>query len=195
MGIFGDNKGEEKKQETTTTEQLPQYKAIRGKRLVCHFMLNGTNEVGTKKAKIYDQEVTWNKRIWAIDPNAFITDIKGIAHYYVDVNESSGTLRFSKSYIDKCVECSNKIGIDAVNARDLLKRKTISSIWGIDSSHIILLMILGIGMLIMGVAVMYIYGEYQKVNAKLQQYLPPPPAPVKHTTYENSLNKEVFVNV
>lgn len=171
------------------------YKNIKSKKLICHFMVDRTNEVGVKRAKIYDQEIMWHKRMWPIDSTAFITDSKGVAHYFVDVNESTGILRFNKSYIDRCVECGNKIGQDAVNTRDLLKRKTISSIWGIDSSHVMLLLILGIALLIMGVAVMYMYGENQKMSAKLQQYLPPPPAPVKHTAYDNTLTKELTVNV
>lgn len=139
----------------------------RGKSLLCHIMQDNTKEVGKVKTKVFKQDFTWNKRIWAIDHTAIIYDIKGNAHYYVDVNKSDGTLRFSKSYIDRCKDCSKQIGIDAENARDLVKRKTISAIWGIDNSHIMLLMILAIVVLIMGIAIMLMYAETQKLNAQL----------------------------
>lgn len=152
-------------------------------RLICHMMVNRNREVGVTKTKIHNQEFTWNKRLWPIDHTAIIIDKKGIAHLYLDVNESTGTLRFNKSYIDKCVECGNKIGQDAVNTRDLLKRKTVTALWGVDNSHIMLLMILAIGMVIMAGVILYMYGENQKMTAKLASLVPTPPSNTVHSNY------------
>lgn len=155
--------------------QMAKLPPSKSKVLLVHIMQNGNHEIATVKTKIYAQEVTWQKRLWPIDHTAFVIDKKGIANFYIDVNESTGALRFQKSYIDKCVQCGNKIGQDAVNTRDLLKRKTITAIWGIDSTHIMLLLILGIALLIMGVAVLYMYGENQKLTSKLATLVPTPP--------------------
>lgn len=153
---------------------------FKSNRLLIHIMANNNKEVATVKSKIYNQEFTWNKRMYPIDPRGFIADKKGIANYYHDVNESTGMLSFNKSYLDQCVKCSNKIGQDAVNTRDLLKRKTISAIWGIDSSHIILLMIMGIVVVMLAGVLFYVYGQNQQLTEKLEQYLPKPVQQVPH---------------
>lgn len=151
-------------------KELPVFKS---NKLFVHFMVNKNREIGNTISKIYNQEVMWKKRMWPLDSTAFISDKKGFAHIYLDINEADGTLRFNKSYVDKCVECGNTIGQDAVNTRDLLKRKTISAIWGIDNSHIMLLLIMGIVLMILAVAVFYMYGENQKLVSKLATLVPP----------------------
>ena len=153
---------------------------FKSNRLLIHIMANNNREVALVKSKIYNQEFMWNKRMYPIDKNGFIADKKGYAHYYQDVNESTGMLTFNKSYIDQCVKCSNKIGQDAVNTRDLLKRRTISAIWGIDNSHILLLMIMGIVLVVIAGILFYVYGQNQQLTEKLEQYLPKPVQQVPH---------------
>lgn len=160
--------------------------------LVCHILHDKNKEVASVRTKIYKQDFTWNKRIWAIDHSAIITDKKGISHFYVDVNETTGVLRFDKSYIDKCKECGKQIGIDASNARDLLKRKTINAIWGIDNSYVMLLLLMGIVLVAMVGALFFVIGELNKTNNTLQKYLPPPTP--KGTTVTNFIIPMVINN-
>lgn len=166
------------------------YKGNKNKKLVCHIMVNNKKEIGRTKTKVYNQEFTWKKRIYPIEQSRIITDVKGDAHLYVDVNDSA-CLSFNKDHEDKCKKCGGKMTIDAKNARDLTKRKTINSIWGVDSSHIMMLLIMGIVLMIMIMVVFYMYLENTKLNTKLQTYLTPPnvPRPVEPTDY----NKEIAV--
>jgi len=141
------------------------------------------NEVGLVKTKLYSQEIQWKKRMWPIASDAVAwKDKKGISHMFFDVNESDGIIRFltpdkmNYTGIDKCAECGNRISIDAKNTYDLLKRKTINAIWGLDQSHIVLLMILGIVALIALAGIFYLIGENKNLQTQLNKYLPPPTA-------------------
>lgn len=156
------------------------------------------------RAKTSTQEVNWRKRMWAINhisDDVKITDHKGITHTFVHVNETDGTFHFItpkrqnlfdytrtikvngtehtlSEYIakpiDMCAQCGDRITIDARNARDMLKRKTIDTFWGIDSSHILLLLIMGIVAIAGFGAVFYLLGQVQNLQAQLNKYLPTP---------------------
>lgn len=196
MTPFDSNKGQEPKNESEEAKPISEkseiedfYKGNRNKKLTCHIMVNNRKEVGRTKSRIYNQEFTWKKRIYPIEQSRIITDVKGDAHLYVDVNDCA-CLSFDKDHADTCKKCKGKMTIDAKNARDLVKRKTISSIWGVDSSHIMMLLIMGIVLMIMIMIVFYMYLENTKLNTKLQTYLTPPNVP-KPTDYLE--NKEIQV--
>ena len=141
----------------------------KSKQLLVHIMQDNVEVTKPIKSEIWRQQVEWKQRIFPISHEDFIIDSKGLHHLYVNANNVS-SLRFGKSP-DKCSKCSGKMSIDARNARDLLKRNTITAIWGIDSTHIILLMILGIALLgVVGFA-FYEYTEQQKLQTKINSAL------------------------
>ena len=149
------------------------YTDSKSKVLFCHFVVNKNKEVGKPiKKRIYDQEVTWKKRTWAIDHNRIFTDTKGIAHIYLDINDVA-VLSFNKDHADKCKKCGGKMTVDAKNARDLVKRKTISALWSVDQLPMLLLIIMGIIMLVMAVIAFYEYTDAHDTHVLLQQYLKP----------------------
>jgi len=154
--------------------------------LICHIMANPNLEITTVKRKLYDQDFTWKKRIFPIAQDAIWYDKKGLGHLHVEVNESDGTYRFlyhqktnledsSGNPIDMCGKCGDRISIDAKNVWDLVKRKTVDTFWGLDNSHVLLLLIMGIVLVIMMGALFYVIGDNQKTNQLLAQYLKPPP--------------------
>lgn len=157
--------------------------------LLCHVVDNDLREVGTAKARTHHQEFNWNKRTFPIDQKAkdvMWTDKKGIRHLLIAVNESDGTYHFltpskqnlideQAKAIDKCGQCGDRISIDAQNVRDLVKRKTINAIWGVDNSYVMLLLIMGIVLVMLVGALMFVVGELNKTNTTLQKYLPQTP--------------------
>lgn len=154
--------------------------------MICHVMDNLRNEVGSAKTKVYAQEFQWKKRMWPISKEAVAwKDKKGVSHMFFDVNESDGTIRFLEPIkfnyrgVDKCRKCGDRISIDARNTYDLLKRGTIKAIWGFDSSHITLLIIMGIMALGMLAGVFYLLGENRNLQGQLAKYLPASSATTK----------------
>ena len=142
-------------------------------------MENEHKEIAIRKAKTFDQEFTWKKRVFPIDYKAIWTDRKGISHLHIQVNEADGTYRFLynvKDNIidDKCSACGGKISIDAKNVRDLVKRKTINAIWGLDQSHILIIMIAMIACVILAGALFFVLGQLETTQNQLAKYLPPP---------------------
>lgn len=152
--------------------------------LLIHILDEFRNEVGTGMAKSYSQEFSWKKRTFPIDPTATQwTDKKGVHHLFCDANESDGTIRFLSpmktnlineqgDIIDKCAQCGGKISIDARNVRDLVKRKTIDTFWGLDSSHILLLLVMGIIAIGAFGGLFYLLGQNQNLQTQLNKYLP-----------------------
>lgn len=136
------------------------------KKLLVHVMQDNVEVSKPIKTQIWRQQVEWKQRIFPIVPARFIVDSKGQHHQYVNVNDVS-VLSFNKDHADKCRKCGGKMFIDARNARDLVKRKTIEAIWGIDSTHIILLIIVGI-MALMAMAFAFVmFNENTKLNQKI----------------------------
>lgn len=158
-------------------------------KLLVHILDDNLNELGVGSTKKGNQEFTWRKRIWPIDATALAyTDKKENEHLFVNINKVDGTYRFISpkllnqivqaedkyEIVDKCAQCGGRISIDAKNAYDLLKRKTINAIWGIDQSHIVLLIIMGI-IAIAGLGgVFYLLGANTKLQEQLNKYLPTP---------------------
>lgn len=156
------------------------------------------------KSRTWKQEFTYKKRTFPIEPSACQhTDYRGIRHLYIAVNESDGTYRFMEHRKfnlleplelecpdcgntnqvpldvigmprNQCDKCGDKISYDAKNVRDLVKRKTIDTFWGIDSSHILLLLVMGIIAIGAFGGVFYLLGQNQNLQAQLNKYLPKP---------------------
>lgn len=81
--------------------------------------------------------------------------------------------------LDMCTRCGGRITIDARNQRDLNKRKTIDSFWGLDNSQVLLLIIMGIIAIGALGGVFYLIGQNQTLQEQLTRLTPPP---VKQTT-------------
>lgn len=122
------------------------YTGEKNKKLFVHVIENGVEVTKPIRKRIYDQQVIWKKRVFPIDIKQTIVDAKGIHHLYVSANDMA-ILSFRKDHADHCRKCNGKMFIDARNARDLLKRNTIQAIWGIDSTHMILLLVFAVGMM------------------------------------------------
>lgn len=148
------------------------------------------NEIATVKTKRHRQEFEWKKRTWAIPDfnsitspigeiwhNPIITDKKGIGHIFVEVNEADGVIRMlppTKQNIidDKCTQCGGKISIDAMNIRNLTKRKTINTFWGIDNTYVLLLLVIAIMAIgALGFA-FYLFGENSELRLQLEKAKP-----------------------
>lgn len=164
MTLFG--KDSKKKE----SDKVPDYyTGERTKLLLAHITQGGNKEV-TKpiKAKVYSQEIKWKNRQWSLigQESRFITDNKGINHVYLDVNDSA-VLTLHKDHTDKCKKCGGKMTIDAMSNKQMNRKKIVTAIWGIDNTHIMLLLIMGIVTLILGVLLMYMYGDSQSAHAQI----------------------------
>lgn len=144
-------------------------------KLHCHIMDDDLNEVGKVKVNTSKQEFEYKKRMWALPKNidtATWRDKKGIYHLHVHVNESDGIIRFlePKKFItiDICKKCGNRISIDAKNVWDLMKRRTITAIWGIDNTFTLLLILMGIIAVGAIGALFYVIGENQTLQTQIQ---------------------------
>lgn len=151
------------------TERSEYFTGEKQKKLLVHVMQNGIEVDKPIKTVIFKQQVEWKNRIFPIQPLAFVIDHNGVHHQYVNAN-TTGALAFDKAP-DMCVKCGGKLSIDARNARDLLKRKTIEAIWGIDSTHIILLIIVGIFAIGMMGFAMYEMLQEQSLQSKVDSAL------------------------
>jgi len=130
----------------------------KSKQLLVHVMQNGVEVDKPIKARIYDQNITWNKRQYPIIPDRFYYDYKGVAHQQVASNDVS-VLTYHKDHTDVCKKCNGKMTIDAREARELGKRGVFHAIWGIDSTHLILLIIFAIGAVAMAGFAFYSYNQ------------------------------------
>lgn len=178
--------------------------------MLIHVLDDNLKEIGKPvRTKTHAQEVSYKKRMWPlnhISDDVKITDSKGIIHSFVHANESDGTFHFITPMrmnlfdfesveekikvkpIDMCAKCGDRISIDARNVRDLLKRKTIDTFWGLDSSHILLLIIMGIVTVgLLGFA-FYEFGQTQTLQKQLNAYLPAPET-VKKTSYHDTIGE------
>ena len=87
-----------------------------------------------------------------------------------ECKEPIGTKVYYRMYrweCDKCKKCGGKMTIDAMSNKQMNRKKIVTAIWGIDNTHIMLLLIMGIVTLILGVLVMYMYGDSQSAHAQI----------------------------
>lgn len=139
----------------------PYYTGEKSKKLLVHVLQDGIEVTKPIKKKIYDQKVTWEKRQYPIIPSKFIYDSKGIAHQYVSTNDVA-VLSFNKDHEDKCKKCGGKMTIDARSARELGRRGIFHAIWALDSTHMLLMIIMVIGAMASAGFGVYFYGEDMK---------------------------------
>ena len=126
--------------------------------LLVHVLQNGKEVDKPVKTKIYAQSVEWGKRQWYVYPKRFIYDHKGVAHQYVDVNDVA-VLTIHKDHADRCKKCGKNMTVDARQSRELGKKGVFHAIWGIDSTHMILLIIFAIGAMAMAGFAFYSYNQ------------------------------------
>lgn len=144
--------------------------------LICHIMENEKKEIARVKTRTHKQDFVWRKRAWPIAQDAIWVDKKGISHLHINVNEADGTYRFlysQKNNIvdDKCTQCGGRISIDALNVRSMTSRKVIQSIWGVDQSYIMLLLIMAIVLVMAVGALFYIIGEKNKSDQIIRDFV------------------------
>jgi len=134
------------------------YTGNTSRKLFVHVMQNGVEVAKPLKAKIYEQSITWKKRQYPIVPQRFYYDHEGNAHQQVDANDIS-VLTFDKDHENNCKKCGGKMTIDARQARMLGRSGVFHAIWGIDSTHMILLIIFAIGAMAMAGFAFYSYNQ------------------------------------
>jgi hypothetical protein len=134
------------------------YTGNKSKQLLVHVMQDGLEVDKPVKTKIYEQSVTWNKRQWPIIPSRFYYDYKGLAHMQVDVNDSA-VLTFKKDHEDKCKKCGGKMTIDTTQTRTLGRKGIFNAIWGLDSTHLILMIVILLGAMGMAGAFIYYFNQ------------------------------------
>jgi len=143
------------------TQELPDNEYFTGnksRQLLVHIMQDGLEVDKPVKTKIYEQSVMWNKRQWPIIPARFYYDYKGIAHQQVDVNDSA-VLTFKKDHEDKCKKCGGKMTVDTTQTRTLGRKGIFNAIWGLDSTHMILMIIILLGAVAMAGAFVYYFNQ------------------------------------
>lgn len=111
--------------------------------LMVHVMQNEIEVDKPIKTKIYSQSVEWNKRQYPIVPERFVYDFKGVAHQYVAVNDVA-VLTWHKDHEDNCRKCGGKMTVDARESRALGRRGIFHAIWGLDNTHIMLILVFAI---------------------------------------------------
>lgn len=119
------------------------------------------------KAKIYEQSIQWRGRQYPIVEERFVYDYNGIAHQYVDVNEVS-TFTWQKDHEANCRKCGGKMTVDAREARILGRRGIFHNIWGLDNTHVMLMLVLIIGAMAMAGAFFYAYNSDTRHLAQLE---------------------------
>ena len=137
------------------------------KELFVHIMQDGIEVDKPIKTKIYNQSVEWQRRQWPIVSKRFVTDYKGNKHQYVDVNDVS-VLTWQKDHEDNCKKCGGKMTVDARESRALGRRGVFHAIWGLDNTHIIMMVVLLIGAISMAGGFMWAYNDNTKHQAQLE---------------------------
>lgn len=142
-------------------ERSEYYTGEKSKNLLVHVIQDGVEVTKPIKRKIYEQKVNWNKREYPIIPEKFIWDNKGVAHQYVSTNDVA-VLSFNKDHEDKCKKCGGKMTIDARQARELGRRGIFHAIWALDSTHMVLMILIIVGAMAGAGFGVYFYGEDMK---------------------------------
>lgn len=143
------------------------YTGNKSKQLLVHIMQNGIEVDKPIKTKIYAQEVTWNRRQYPVVSSRFYYDYNGVAHQQVDVNDVS-VLTFHKDHEDNCKKCGGKMTVDARESRALGRRGVFHAIWGLDNTHMILLIVFAIGAMAMAGFAFYSFNQDTLHKAQLE---------------------------
>lgn len=147
------------------------YTGNSSRQLVVHIaQKNGNRLIEVDKpiiTKIFNQSVEWRGRQYPIVPERFIYDFKGIAHQWTDVNDVS-TLTWQKDHEEHCRKCGGKMFVDAREARALGRRGIFHNIWGLDNTHVMLLLVFALGAMAMAGAFFWAYMNDTKHTAQLE---------------------------
>lgn len=143
------------------------YTGNKSKDLLVHIMQKGIEVDKPVKTKIYNQSIQWNRRQYPIVPERFVTDYNGLNHQYVDVNDVA-VLTWHKDHEDKCKKCGGKMTVDARESRALGRRGVFQAIWGLDNTHMILMVVILIGAMAMAGGFFWAYSENTKNVTQVQ---------------------------
>lgn len=148
------------------------YTGNKTSRLLVHIIQDGVEVSKPVRTQIWKQEIEWRRRKYPISPDDFFWDYHGIAHQYVNANNTSA-LRFQLPKDLRCKQCGGNLRhpTDSRNIREMTKRGVIQAIWGIDSTHLILLFVAMFG--VMGAIAFAVYEADQKdqLQAKIDSAL------------------------
>jgi hypothetical protein len=68
-------------------------------------------------------------------------------------------LTFKKDHEDKCKKCGGKMTVDTTQTRTLGRKGIFNAIWGLDSTHLILMIIIIFGAMGAGGAFVYYFNQ------------------------------------
>jgi len=153
---------------SSNEENNPILPEIRPKYIYVHFMINETTEY-RKPIRVSgnSQDITKFKKTWPIGRKFFVKDSKGRHHIYLDINKCTTYSFLKQPSVNHCKKCGGSLTIDARNVRDLVKRKTISTFWGVDSMPIILMIVMGIIILGIFAFAFYLYSDNKAKDATI----------------------------
>lgn len=129
-----------KKQAKEKLEESEYYTGNKSKDLIVHVMQDGIEIDKPIKTKIFARSVIWKNNQYPIIPKRFYTDYSGLNHMQVDSRDMA-VLTFHKDHTDKCKKCGGKMTIDAEHSRMLGRHGIIKPIWGLESTHMILMLV------------------------------------------------------
>ena len=162
----------------------PEESNSKPKKIVVHLMLDESTEYSKPfMIKGNSQDFTKHKKTFPVERKFLVRDSKGRNHLYVDVNKCI-TYSFKKQpTVNHCRKCGGQLTIDARNVRDLVKRKTITTFWGVDSMPLILMIVMGIIILGMFAFAFYLYSDNKAKDATIDALKnPSPPKGTTQTT-------------
>lgn len=141
-----------RRQKTEVVDKNDYYTGEKDKILFVHPMQGNIQIDKPIKTLIHKQSIEWRGRVFPISPSDFIIDDKGIHHQYQNANDTRPMAlgNYTDKPIElKCRDCGGQLArpMDSRNVRSVIKRGTIQAIWGIDSTHLIILLFAMIGVL------------------------------------------------
>lgn len=137
------------------------------KRLIVRFF-KGDICVGTRRVRYGESQVTFKKRMFALNYETKYMNQKGLPEINHDFDNGALSMKLN-AYRDPYI---NKA--DSSIIRDLYKKGTVKAIWGIDQLPFILLIILTGAVLVAMVFAFYVFGQLQATqteNTGLKQFM------------------------
>jgi len=137
------------------------------KRLIIRFFKEGRC-VGTRRVKYGESQVTFRKRMYALNYQTMYYNQKGIPEINHDFDNGALSMKIN-AYKDQYTSKA-----DSEIIRDLYKKGTVKAIWGIDQLPFILLIILTGVILVAMVFAFYVFGQLQATqseNEALKQFM------------------------
>lgn len=168
FGLKRDTQVEEEEPRDLSNGKAYHYTGEKGKRLLVHFLQNEVEVTKPVKTQIWKQDIEWRRRKYPISPPDFIYDFQGVAHQYVNANNTS-SLRFSLPKDLRCKKCGGDLRhpTDSRNIREMTKRGVIQAIWGIDSTHLVLMLVCMLGVVAAIGFAIYESNQKDQLQAKI----------------------------